>query len=54
MSKKTIAVAAVLLGLATTGALAQTNAGGLVKGGESPDLHLIFTGDVIGYIEPCG
>jgi hypothetical protein len=28
--------------------------GGLIRPGEAPQLELIFTGDVIGYIDPCG
>lgn len=27
---------------------------GLIRPGEAPQLELIFTGDVIGYIDPCG
>jgi hypothetical protein len=26
----------------------------LVASGDVPDLFLLFTGDVIGYIDPCG
>jgi len=33
---------------------AQVATGGLIASGESPDLFLLYTGDVIGYIEPCG
>jgi hypothetical protein len=33
---------------------AQDSAGALVAGGDPPDLFLLYTGDVIGYIEPCG
>lgn len=29
-------------------------AGALVAPGAAPDLFLLFTGDVIGYVEPCG
>lgn len=28
--------------------------GALVPGGKSPDLNLIASGDVIGFIDPCG
>jgi hypothetical protein len=28
--------------------------GGLVAPGRSPELEILFTGDVIGYLEPCG
>jgi hypothetical protein len=33
---------------------AQTKKSGLVAGGEAPDLIMLYTGDVIGYIDPCG
>jgi len=26
----------------------------LIDSGESPDLFLLYTGDVIGYLDPCG
>jgi hypothetical protein len=26
----------------------------LIAGGESPDLFLLYTGDVIGNVDPCG
>jgi hypothetical protein len=26
----------------------------LIASGETPDLFLIYTGDVIGYLDPCG
>ena len=29
-------------------------AGGLVVAGIAPDVIFLYTGDVIGYIEPCG
>lgn len=29
-------------------------AGALVAPGAAPDLIFLFTGDVIGYVEPCG
>jgi hypothetical protein len=28
--------------------------GALVAAGKAPEVDLLFTGDVIGYIEPCG
>ena len=28
--------------------------GALVAGGAAPELDLLYTGDVIGFIEPCG
>jgi hypothetical protein len=33
---------------------AQGAAGGLVPDGDPPDLFLLYTGDVIGFIDPCG
>ena len=46
----------VLVGLAlTTPVVAQdAAAGALVVSGREPDLFLLYTGDVIGYIDPCG
>ena len=29
-------------------------AGALVAPGDAPDLTLLYTGDVIGYVDPCG
>jgi len=26
----------------------------LIASGETPDLFLLYTGDVIGYLDPCG
>jgi len=50
--------AALILALLAAGLLprvaAQEATGGLIASGESPDLFLLYTGDVIGYIEPCG
>jgi hypothetical protein len=28
--------------------------GGIVQDGARPDFSLLYTGDVIGYIDPCG
>jgi hypothetical protein len=45
------------LGLAAAVALpvpAQQRTEALVVGGAAPDLFLLYTGDVIGYLEPCG
>jgi hypothetical protein len=39
-----------LLALAGLGA----QAGELIPPGGPPDLALVFTGDVIGFIDPCG
>jgi len=33
---------------------AETGSKSLIKGGEVPGLYLLYTGDVIGYVEPCG
>ena len=46
----TVIGALVLIGVMT---VAQQT-GGLVPAGNPPDVALVFTGDVIGYIEPCG
>ncbi len=52
--------AALALGVVASGQLvqsplqAQAAQGGLIKDGNPPDLFLIYTGDVIGYIDPCG
>ena len=32
----------------------QAQSGGLVRGGAPPDMILLYTGDVIGYVDPCG
>ncbi len=51
--------AALALGVVASALLAQSPVqaqatGGLIKDGHAPDLFLIYTGDVIGYIDPCG
>jgi hypothetical protein len=33
---------------------AQQPAGALVISGPAPELFLLYTGDVIGYLDPCG
>jgi len=33
---------------------AQTGGAGLIKAGETPGLFLLYSGDVIGYVDPCG
>ena len=48
---RVVAIGALLLLAAVT--VAQQR-GGLVPDGNPPDVALVFTGDVIGYIEPCG
>jgi hypothetical protein len=36
------------------GTTAATAGQGLVAPGRAPDLQLLFSGDVIGFLEPCG
>ncbi len=43
-------IAALIL----VGAVTLAQSVGLVPTGNPPDIALVFTGDVIGYIEPCG
>ena len=38
----------------TAFAQAQTSRAGLIPSGDSPALDLVYTGDVIGYLDPCG
>ena len=38
----------------STPAMSQRPAGALVVSGAPPELFLLYTGDVIGYLEPCG
>jgi hypothetical protein len=47
----TVALAAVAIYQAAPATGAQK---GLVAGGDPPDLLLMYTGDVIGYVDPCG
>jgi len=47
----TVALLGILL---QSPAPAQNGQQGLIAGGETPDLILMYTGDVIGYIDPCG
>ena len=49
-----LAAALLLVILLHPEAPAQTGKRGLIAGGEAPDLILMYTGDVIGYIDPCG
>ena len=47
--------AAMLGALALSGTMALGQpSGGLVPDGVPADVALVFTGDTIGYIEPCG
>ncbi len=32
----------------------QAGTGSLINPGETPELMLLYTGDVIGFVEPCG
>jgi len=43
--------AAALFGLAFP---LRTAAAGLIQDGPAPDLTLLYTGDVIGFVDPCG
>jgi hypothetical protein len=45
-------MALVLAGSAPV--LSQSKAQPLIRGGEPPELFLLYTGDVIGYLGPCG
>jgi hypothetical protein len=47
----------MLLGSGLTlvpGVVAQGTGKGLIEGGPPPDLFVLYTGDVIGHIGPCG
>ena len=46
--------AGVVLLAVTVPAIAQDRSSGLVAKGDPPAMFLLYTGDVIGYIEPCG
>jgi hypothetical protein len=49
-----VATALILTLLASAAPAVRGDAGVLVEGGASPGLLLMYTGDVIGYIDPCG
>jgi hypothetical protein len=49
-----LAAAAWLVAAGQVPLSAQESAGALVADGDPADLFLLYTGDVIGYIEPCG
>jgi len=53
-----ISIAALLttgaLGAVAPVALAQSAQQGLIARGAPPDLFLLYSGDVIGYLGPCG
>ena len=48
--------AVIALGLVSSGAPigADDLTAGLVAVGATPDLIVVYTGDVIGYLDPCG
>jgi hypothetical protein len=48
-----VSLAAGLFVLLAMGSFAQGQ-GGLVPTGPPPDATFVFTGDVIGYLDPCG
>jgi hypothetical protein len=48
----TVALAAVALSQAVPAPVAASK--GLIADGRPPDLLLMYTGDVIGYVDPCG
>lgn len=49
-----LALAGALAAPATGWAAPTATTGGLVPAGSPPDLFLLYTGDVIGYLDPCG
>jgi hypothetical protein len=49
-----LALAMALLPAGSAPALSQSAAQPLIRGGEAPELFLLYTGDVIGYLGPCG
>ena len=46
--------ALALVAFGTLPLWAEAEGSGLIKGGEPPALLLLYTGDVIGYVDPCG
>jgi hypothetical protein len=44
----------LLVLIAPIPAAAQTTRDALIEGGPTPDLVMFYTGDVIGYLGPCG
>jgi hypothetical protein len=44
----------LLVGVSSIPAPAGDPTANLVSAGATPDLILVYTGDVIGYIDPCG
>lgn len=49
-----LALAAVLIALALAPGPAAESEEPLIADGPAPDLILLYTGDVIGYLGPCG
>ena len=49
-----LALAAALLALGLAPAPAAQRQESLIAGGPAPDVILLYTGDVIGYLGPCG
>lgn len=45
---------ALVLVTASLATVLPARAQGLVADGKTPDAVMLFTGDVIGYIDPCG
>ena len=50
---QTLLALACLLFLVASGGLARAQQG-LIQRSDAPDLFLLYTGDVIGYVGPCG
>ena len=51
----TLAAASLMLaGVALAESAPAPAQGGLIAPGRSPELELLFTGDVVGFLEPCG
>jgi len=49
-----VAAALIVALCVSVGTSVRAQSEGLVEDGESPGLLLMYTGDVIGYIDPCG
>ena len=48
------AVTLSLLGMLAAASGAHAQQAGIVRDGPPPDLALMYTGDVIGFLDPCG
>ena len=53
-ARRIIATTALLLALPAPAQQATTPTAGLIRPGDAPQLSLIYSGDVIGYLDPCG